>query len=253
LRSFPAIWAGPRRRSTQQGRVGRRGYRFIGAIAADAGSSAGAASPRGRIRSLAVLPLANLSNDTEQEYFSDGMTDALISQLAGIGSLRIISRQSVMRYKGSVAPMPEIARALGVDALIEGTVLKSSERVRISAQLIHGTTDCHLWSAQYEQPLDDVIAIQAAIARAVATQVRAAITEQETARLARPDSVDPRAYDLYLRGRFFWAQRSEAGLRRRSTTFVVHSTLNRSSRAPTPPSPRRTVRWDLSVTCRPMR
>jgi TolB-like protein len=195
--------------------VGRRGYRFIGTIAAglDETEQVDGSEPN-RIRSLAVLPLENLSNDAAQEYFSDGMTDALISQLAGIGSLRIISRQSVMRYKRSVATVPEIARALRVDALVEGTVLKFQGRVRISVQLIDASNDCHLWSARYERSLGDVIAMQSEIAQAVAMEVRAAVTEQETARLARPAAIHPQAYDLYLRGRHFWAQRSEAGLLR---------------------------------------
>lgn len=195
--------------------VGRRGYRFIGTITASPDENTqGDLRERRRIRSLAVLPLENLSNDPAQEYFSDGMTDALISQLAGIGSLRIISRQSVMRYKRSVAPVQEIARALCVDALIEGTVLNSAGRVRISVQLIDASSDCHLWSRPYERPVEDVIAMQSEIAQAVAAEVRAVVTERETSRLSRPDPIHPQAYDLYLRGRHFWAQRSEAGLLR---------------------------------------
>jgi TolB-like protein/Flp pilus assembly protein TadD len=166
------------------------------------------------IRSIAVLPLANLSSDQEQEYFSDGMTDALIGQLAGIRSLRVISRQSIMRYKNSATPMPQIATELDVDAVIEGTVLKSANGVRISIQLIHAPTDRHLWAAEYSQPLDDVLAMQAEIAKTVAQEIRATVTAQETERLTQTDSVDPEAYDLYLRGRYFWAQRSPDALRR---------------------------------------
>ena len=161
------------------------------------------------IDSIAVLPLANLSSDPEQEYFSDGMTDALISQLAGIRSLRVISRQSVMQYKGSAAPMQELARKLDVTGVIEGTVQKSADRVRISIQLIHAPTDRHLWAAEYARPLDDVIALQSEIARTVAREVATAVTPEETARLARTNAVDPEAYDLYLRGRFFWEKRTE--------------------------------------------
>lgn len=167
-----------------------------------------------QIRSLAVLPLANLSSDLDQEYFSDGMTDTLITQLAGIRSLRIISRQSIMRYKGSAVPMPTIARELGVDAVIEGTVLRAADRVRVTVQLIHAPSDRHLWSAQYEQPLGDVLALQAEIARNVANEVQAAITPQETARLTAARRIDPEAHDLYLRGRHFLALRTEDGLRR---------------------------------------
>jgi TolB-like protein/Flp pilus assembly protein TadD len=162
-----------------------------------------------RIDSIAVLPLANLSSDPEQEYFSDGMTDALISQLAGIRSLRVISRQSVMQYKGSAAPMPELARELDVAGIIEGTVQKSADRVRISIQLIHAPTDRHLWAAEYARPLDDVIALQSEIARTVAREVATTVTPAETARLARANAIDPEAYDLYLRGRFFWESRTE--------------------------------------------
>jgi TolB-like protein/DNA-binding winged helix-turn-helix (wHTH) protein len=166
------------------------------------------------IRSLAVLPLENLSNDADQEYFSDGMTDALISRLAGIRSMQVISRQSVMRYKRSVAPLPTIAQELGVDAVIEGTVLRSADRVRVTVQLIHAASDRHLWSDQYERPLGDVIGLQAEIAASVAREVQATITPQETARLMASAAIDPEAYDLYLRGRYFWALRTEDGLRR---------------------------------------
>lgn len=166
------------------------------------------------VDSLAVLPLENLSSDLDQEYFSDGMTDTLISQLAGIQSLRIISRQSVMQYKRSALPMPQIGRELGVDAVVEGTVLRTGDRVRVTVQLIHAASDRHLWNAQYERPLDDVFALQAEIARSVASEVRAAVTPQETARLAAAETVAPEAYDLYLRGRHFWSLRTEDGLRR---------------------------------------
>jgi TolB-like protein/DNA-binding winged helix-turn-helix (wHTH) protein/Tfp pilus assembly protein PilF len=163
-----------------------------------------------RIDSIAVLPLANLSSDPEQEYFSDGMTDALISQLAGIRSLRVISRQSVMRYKGSATPMPELAAELGVSAIIEGTVQKSANRVRISIQLIHAPTDRHLWAAEYARPLDDVIALQSEIARTVAREVAATVTAEDTVRLEHAAAdIDPEAYDLYLRGRFFWEKRTD--------------------------------------------
>jgi TolB-like protein len=167
-----------------------------------------------RIESLAVLPLANLSSDSEQEYFSDGMTDALISQLTGIRSLRVISRQSIMRYKASSAAMPTIARELDVQGIIEGTVLRTADRVRVSVQLIHAPSDRHLWSEQYEGGLDDVLGLQARIAQAVAAAVRATVTPQESERLARPANVDAEAYDLYLRGRYFWSQRTEDGMLR---------------------------------------
>jgi TolB-like protein/DNA-binding winged helix-turn-helix (wHTH) protein/tetratricopeptide (TPR) repeat protein len=168
---------------------------------------------RGNSRDTA-LPFEKLSSDPEQEYFSDGMTDALISQLAGIRSLRVISRQSVMRYKASAVPMPDIARELGVSGVIEGTVLKSADRVRVSVQLIHAPSDRHLWAAEYSRPLDDVIALQSEIAQAVVREVVATVTTEETARLAETHSVDADAYDLYLRGRFFWGKRTEEALHR---------------------------------------
>jgi tetratricopeptide (TPR) repeat protein len=142
------------------------------------------------------------------------MTDTLISQLAGIRSLRVISRQSIMRYKNSAASMPAIARELGVQGIIEGTVLRTADRVRVSVQLVHAPSDRHLWSEQFEGSLDDVLVLQARIAQAVAAEVRAAVTPQESERLARPANVDAEAYDLYLRGRYFWALRTEAGLLR---------------------------------------
>src|SRR6185436_1365959 len=119
-----------------------------------------------------VLPLANLTGDPTQEYFSDGMTDALITHLASLPALRVISRQSVMRYKGSVKPVPEIARELGVEGVVEGSVLRSGGRVRITAQLIHAPTDRHLWAHSYERPLEDVLALQGELSRAIAEEVR---------------------------------------------------------------------------------
>ncbi|HEY8521336.1 MAG TPA: tetratricopeptide repeat protein [Gammaproteobacteria bacterium] len=171
-------------------------------------------APEPRIRSIAVLPLDNLSNDPQQEYFSEGMTDALISQLAGIRSLHVISRQSIMRYKESTLPMPAIAAELDVDGLIEGTVLRTDGRVRVSVQLIHGPTDNHVWSEQYERPLGDVLGLQAEIASSVAREVAAAVTSQEDARLERVAAIDAEAYDLYLRGRYFWARRTKESLLR---------------------------------------
>ena len=210
--------------------VGRRGYRFTGTIdtppgltrpdlPARAGSNGASAAPAQivhplarHVRSLAVLPLANLSSDPEQEYFSDGMTDLLITQLAGIQSLRVISRQSTVRYKGSQTAMPAIARELGVDALIEGTVLRSGGRVRISVQLIHGSEDCHLWRGYWERDLRDVFVVQAEIARAVADVVAATVTREEASRLARVANINPAAHDAYLKGRFCSRQRTREGL-----------------------------------------
>lgn len=159
------------------------------------------------IRSLAVLPLKSLSSHSEDDYFADGMTEALITQLAGVRSLRVISRQSVMRYRDSAKSLPEIARELGVDAVVEGSVARSAGRVRVSAQLIHAPVDEHLWANSYERDLVDVLALQAEVAAAIAGEVRATLTAPDRARLTRNRPVDPEAYDLYLRGRYFFNRR----------------------------------------------
>jgi TolB-like protein/DNA-binding winged helix-turn-helix (wHTH) protein len=161
----------------------------------------------GPIRSLAVLPFANLSADREDEYLADGITDALITELAGIRSLRVISRQSIIRYKDSAKSMPEIARELGVDGIVEGAVLRNGTRVRVSAQVIHAPRDEHLWARSFDGGAGDMLALQAEIARAVAGGVRATLTEPEQARFAHTGDVNPEAYDLYLRGRYFFNRR----------------------------------------------
>ncbi len=151
--------------------------------------------------SLAVLPLQNLSADPEQEYFVDGMTDAVIEDLSRIKALRVISRTSVMPYRATRQPLTEIARQLKADALIEGSVMRSGDRVRISVQLIDGSSDRHLWAESYERELKDVFALQSEVARAIAQQVRAVMTPQEQERLVKTPPVDPEAYELYLKGR----------------------------------------------------
>jgi TolB-like protein/class 3 adenylate cyclase len=152
------------------------------------------------IRSIAVLPLENLSGDPEQEYFADGMTEALIGDLAKLGSLSVISRTSVMQYKGQRKPLPEIAQELKVDGVVEGTVMRAGDRVRITAQLIDARSDRHLWSDRYDRELSDVLALQSDVARAVAEQVRLELTPEEQSALTASRPVDPRAYDAYLRG-----------------------------------------------------
>ncbi|HSE49455.1 MAG TPA: protein kinase [Terriglobales bacterium] len=154
-----------------------------------------------RIESLAVLPLANLSGDPQQEYFADGMTEEMTSRLAQISALRVISRTSVMQYKGTRKPLPEIARELNVDAVVEGSVLRSGDRVRITAQLIDARNDRHLWSQSYERDLKDVLALQNDVARAVAGKVRVVLTPEEDSRLNAAAGVKPEAYELYLRAR----------------------------------------------------
>ena len=166
-----------------------RGGRGVGGPAdrARAGASRGA-NPEGRvaIRSLAVLPLANLTGDAAQEYFSDGMTDAVITNLASLPELRVTSRQSVMRYKGSAKPLAEIARELGVEGVVEGSVVRSAGRVRVTAQLIHAATDRHLWAHGYERPLEDVLVLQGELSRAIAEEIRITVGTKENRRLTRP-------------------------------------------------------------------
>jgi TolB-like protein len=165
------------------------------------------------IRSLAVLPLDNLSGDASQNYFADGMTDELITDLAQISALRVISRTSVMVYKGARKPLPQIARELNVDAVVEGTVLRSGDQVRITAQLIEASTDKHLWSQSYEGELRDTLALQNRVARAIADQIRINLTPQEQAALKSVKVVNPEAYESYLKGRYFWNKRTADGLK----------------------------------------
>jgi TolB-like protein/DNA-binding winged helix-turn-helix (wHTH) protein/Flp pilus assembly protein TadD len=169
--------------------------------------------PSANIRSLAVLPLESLSSDASQDYFADGMTDELISDLGQIRALRVISRTSVMAYKRARKPLPEIARELGVDAVVEGTVLRSGDQVRISAQLIEAATDRHLWSRSYEGQLRDTLALQNQVAQAIADQIRINLNSEERAALKTVRVVNPQAYESYLKGRYFWNKRTADGLK----------------------------------------
>ena len=163
------------------------------------GAAGGGASDA--IQSLAVLPLANLSGDPQQEYFADGMTEELTSDMAKIGALRVISRTSVMQYKNTRKTLPEIARELNVDAVIEGSVLRAGDRVRITAQLINARADRHLWSESYERDLRDVLAVQSDVAQAIANAIKVKVTPQEQQLLAHA-AVNPEAHEAYLRGRY---------------------------------------------------
>ena len=169
--------------------------------------------PSSAIRSLAVLPLESLSSDASQDYFADGMTDELISDLGQISALRVISRTSVMTYKHAHKPLPQIARELNVDAVVEGTVLRSGDQVRITAQLIEASTDKHLWSQSYEGELRDTLALQNQVARAIADQIRINLNPQEQAALKTVRVVNPQAYESYLKGRYFWNKRTADGLK----------------------------------------
>ncbi len=152
-----------------------------------------------RIRSIAVLPLANLSGDASQEYLADGMTDELITMLARQSSLRVVSRTSAMRYKGARKPLREIARELGVDGILEGSVERSGNRVHMTVQLVHGASDTHLWAESYDRELKDAFALPSELAQTVAHEVGSIV-----ATLPPPRHVDLEAHDAYLRGRYFW-------------------------------------------------
>src|SRR6516165_3873076 len=169
--------------------------------------------PSPAIRSLAVLPLDSLSGDASQDYFADGMTDELITDLGQISALRVISRTSVMPYKGARKPLSLIARELNVDAVVEGTVLRSGEQVRISAQLIEAPADKHLWAQSYEGEIRDTLALQNQVARAIAEQIRISLNPQEQAALKKDKVVNPEAYVSYLKGRYFWNKRTADSLK----------------------------------------
>ncbi len=171
------------------------------------------------IHSLAVLPLENLSNDADQDYFADGMTDQLIADLGQIKALRVISRTSVMQYKGQHKPIPQIARELNVDAVIEGTILKSGNQVRITAQLIQAALDKHLWAQSYQGNLNDVLSLQNNVAGSIAREIQVTITPGEQALLQSGRMVSPRAYDDYLLGRYFWNKRDGGGLQKAREYF----------------------------------
>ena len=171
------------------------------------------------IQSLAVLPLENLSRDPDQEYFSDGMTDALISQLSKTGTLRVISRTSSMRYKGTNKSLPEIARELNVDGVIEGSVMRSGSRVRIAVELIQARKDQHVWTESYERDLSDVLRLQGEVAQAVAQQVRMELTPAQQARLRSASAVDPEAFEAYLKGRFYEREGTQTALKQALAYF----------------------------------
>src|SRR5262249_32331188 len=149
-----------------------------------------------------------------QEFFADGMTDGLITNLAQISSLKVISRASVMGYKGTHKPLPDIAKELDVDGVVEGSVMRSGERVRVDAQLIEASTGRHFWAKTYERNLSDVIALQNEVARAITNEIQVKLTPREQALGLRKESVDPQTYELYLKGRYFWNKRTAASIRK---------------------------------------
>jgi TolB-like protein/lipoprotein NlpI len=157
-----------------------------------------------QIRSLAVLPLKNLSGDPEQDYFVDGMTEALITDLSKIGALKVISRSSAMRYKDTEKPLSEIARELDVEALIEGSVVREGDRVGITAQLIEAASETNLWADRYEREISSILALQGEVAQAIAREIQVTLTPGEEALLTQTRPVDPEAYEAYLKGMFHW-------------------------------------------------
>jgi TolB-like protein/DNA-binding winged helix-turn-helix (wHTH) protein/Flp pilus assembly protein TadD len=165
-----------------------------------------------RITSLGVLPLANMSGDPAQDYLADGMTEALIAELSKIRALKVISRTSMMRYKGTRKPLPEIARELNVNGIVEGSVNRSGDRVRITAQLIDAEADAHLWAESYDRDLGDILNLQRELARQVSREIKVAVEPAEDRQLTRSGRVNPKAHELYLRGRFFWNRRTRDDL-----------------------------------------
>jgi TolB-like protein/DNA-binding winged helix-turn-helix (wHTH) protein/tetratricopeptide (TPR) repeat protein len=166
------------------------------------------------IQSLAVLPLQNLSGDPAQQYFADGMTEALITDVAKIPGLKVISRTSIMQYKDSNKRLPIIAHELGVDGIVEGSVLRSRDRVRITVQLVRGKTDQHIWAESYERDLRDVVTLQDEVSRSIAVQIQREIAPPSSQRLVTSAAVSPQAREDYLKGRYFWNLRNEAGYRK---------------------------------------
>jgi serine/threonine protein kinase/tetratricopeptide (TPR) repeat protein len=182
---------------------------FSGALRARVGGQSSAEA----IQSLAVLPLQDLSGDSKQEYFADGMTDELITNLGQISALHVISRTSIMRYKGTQKPLPQIARELGVNSIVEGSVLRVGDKVRITAQLIRAPSDSHIWAETYERSMGDVLALQDDVAKAIAHEVSAKLTPGEQTQLSSSSRVDPQAYDLYLLGTQNLNRRSPQGIK----------------------------------------
>jgi len=167
-----------------------------------------------RNKSLIVLPLENLSGDKDQGYFADGMTDDLIANLAKIRSLRVISRSTAMAYKGTRKPLSQIARELNVDAVVEGTVLRVGNRVRITAELVQVSTDRHLWADTYESQMEDILTLQNRVSSAIVKEIRTNLTPEDEERLARKPAVAPEGYENYLKGRYYWNKRSDENLTR---------------------------------------
>jgi len=187
--------------------------RFFGLFRSTRNAAVAVASVAKPPRSIAVLPLQNLSNNSAEDYFADGMTDELTTDLAQFGNLRVISRTSAIHYKGASKTAPEIGRELGVDTLIEGTVQRVGNRVRIRVQLIDSASDRHLWARSYDRELRDVLLLQSSAAHDIAEEVQGKVAfPPADVRPLNPHPVEPEAYEAYLKGRYFWNKRTEDGL-----------------------------------------
>ncbi len=184
-------------------------------------SRAGAIAQPNQIKSVVVLPFENLSGDKDQQYFTDGMTDELIANLAKIRALRVISRTSSMAYQGTHKTLSQIARELNVDAAVEGTVLRSGNRVRITAELVQAATDRHLWADTYESQMGDVLSLQNQVASAIVNEISIKVTPEEQLRLASARPVSAEGYEDYLKGKYYWNKRSEEGLRKAIEYFQL--------------------------------
>jgi len=174
---------------------------------------------RPKIRSLAVLPLQNLSGDPSQDYMADGMTEELIGRLSGIHGLRVISRTSSMHFKNTQLALPEIARMLAVDAIVEGSLVREGQQIRVHAQLIRAATDEHIWAGEYQRNYESILEVQGEVARSIVEQIALNLTPEERARLASGRPVDPRAYENYLKGRYYFSQRTEDALHKSIASF----------------------------------
>jgi TolB-like protein/Flp pilus assembly protein TadD len=186
------------------------------------------------IGALAVLPLRNLSDDPEQEYFADGMTEALIASLSRVGGVRVISRTSTMTFKAAASTLrlPQIAGQLRVDAVVEGSVIRVGDRVRITVQLVRANTDTPMWSKDYDRDLRDVLGLQSEVARAIAQEIKVTLTPQEQSRLAAAPAVDRLAHEHYLRGRYFLARATEDGLNKAIRAFTASVQADPTSARP---------------------
>jgi TolB-like protein/DNA-binding winged helix-turn-helix (wHTH) protein/Tfp pilus assembly protein PilF len=177
--------------------------------------------PGGTVRAIVVLPLANLSGNPAEDYFVDGITEELTTQLAKIGTLRVISRTSAAHYRGSDKPLPTIARELGVDAVLEGSVVRTGGRVRVTAQLIDAARDAHLWAETFERDASDVLRLQEDLARSIVAEIAVHLTPEEQRRFRRARHVDPAAHEAYLKGRYFWNKRTAEGFKAAVEAFQL--------------------------------